>query len=351
MKDRPPDLDEHELRRELRVWEIEPVTLTYVPVGFGDHHWRAMDALGREWFLTVADLAHKEYCGDTPESALQGLRHAMDTAAALREEAFGRPGLDFVVAPLRTVDGETVRPLGPGARYGLSVFPYVEATPGSFDDQLAPEERAPLIDLLATLHTTAPPASAPVLSPELTSRLMLEEALREWEEQPGGPGARGEAKAVAESPAQGGDEGPYAEPARALVAKHAAGLRQRLDEFDRLVTELSRSGAELVVTHGEPHPGNLLWRGDRCLLADWDTAGLAAPERDLWHIAPLSEDLARYQAATGRTPDPSALALYRLRWDLEDLTVYLGWFRAPHVPTQDMAQGWAGLTEIMSRLA
>ncbi|WP_432843998.1 phosphotransferase family protein [Dactylosporangium sp. CA-092794] len=37
----------------------------------------------------------------------------------------------------------------------------------------------------------------------------------------------------------------------------------------------------LVLTHGEPHPGNTMRTGGGWLLIDWDTALLAAPERDL----------------------------------------------------------------------
>jgi spectinomycin phosphotransferase len=36
-----------------------------------------------------------------------------------------------------------------------------------------------------------------------------------------------------------------------------------------------------VLTHGEPHPANLLSAGGSLLLIDWDTVGLAPPERDL----------------------------------------------------------------------
>ena len=40
-----------------------------------------------------------------------------------------------------------------------------------------------------------------------------------------------------------------------------------------------------MITHGEPHPGNILRSRGRLLLIDWDTAGVALPERDLWHVA------------------------------------------------------------------
>src|SRR6266536_1277699 len=232
MKDRPEGLDEPRLRRALDAWGIDAVSLAYAPVGFGDYHWTAVDGRERQWFVTVADLAHKRHCGDGPEAAFGGLRRAMDTAWALRHQG----ELGFVVAPLPTADGETVRRLG--ARHALSVFPFVDGTPGRFGQTLTPAERGPVVDLLAELHRRTPPASAPVLQPDLPARVRLEEALEELDR-----------------PWQGG---PFAEPARVLVSECASGFRRRLDEFDRRVGEVSRRCEEPVVTHGEPHPGNLL---------------------------------------------------------------------------------------------
>ncbi|NGO69998.1 phosphotransferase, partial [Streptomyces sp. SB3404] len=88
--------------------------------------------------------------------------------------------------------------------------------------------------------------------------------------------------------------------------------------------------------------------GGRLLLADWDTAGLALPERDLWQVAGTADDLARYADATGREPDPQALEVYRLRWDLEDAAEYVTWFRAPHTRTEDTESGWRGLADLLT---
>jgi aminoglycoside phosphotransferase (APT) family kinase protein len=41
-----------------------------------------------------------------------------------------------------------------------------------------------------------------------------------------------------------------------------------------------------VLTHGEPHPGNLIQVGSRWMLVDWDTTLVAPPERDLWLLDP-----------------------------------------------------------------
>lgn len=320
MQDQPMEFDEHALREALAEWEINAASLAYTPVGFGDHHWTVLDDRARRWFVTVADLADKPHCGLGTAAAADGLRRAMDTAWALRERA----GLDFVVAPRRSTGGQTVRRLG--ERHGLSVFPYLAGVSGQFGEELTAAARGPVVDLLAKLHRAAPPSAAPVQRPELSQRALLEQALaelgREWR------------------------SGPFAEPARELLAGHAGTVRAWLAEFDRRAGELA--GRELVVTHGEPHPGNLLRLDDRHLLVDWDTAGLAVPERDLWLVAREPADFARYSEATGRAVDRSALELYRLRWDLEDVAAYLGWFRGSHDRTPDLEQGWAGLCGILA---
>jgi spectinomycin phosphotransferase len=321
MRTQPEDLDEERLLRALSAWGIVGTSLKYAPVGFGDHHWIAVGDAGGKWFLTVADLDLKGE--QDSHAALRSLSRAMETAAALHDE--GR--LDFVVAPLRAAGGETVRRLGP--RYALSVFPFVDGTPGDYDRPWTSRERRTVLELLAELHRQVPPASVPVLDPGLSMRGLLESAL---------------------DGAVSWGRGPFAEPARTLLSGHSAAIRRRLEEFDRLVEDLGRSDDAPVLTHGEPHPGNLLRREGRYLLIDWDTVGLAPPERDLWSVAESAEDLKRYAEATGRTIDASALTLYRLRWDLEEVSIYVDWFRAAHERSADTEEAWLGLLESVENL-
>ncbi|MFD6992338.1 phosphotransferase [Streptomyces sp. NPDC059943] len=329
MEERPAGIQDSDVRDALRAWGIDPVTWQYAPVGFGDYHWTATDTRDRRWFVTVADLTHKSWYGDGTEAAFRGLRDAMDTAVALRDtEPNG--DLDFVVAPVRTAEGESVRGLGAG--HAVSVFPLMDGTAGHFGDTLTPHDRGLVVDLLSRLHRTAPPSSARALPPEFATRPQLDCALGELA-----------------NPWDG--FGPYAEPARHLLADHAAALRHRLDEFDRRAAELKSASAPLVITHGEPHPGNLLSAGERRLLLDWDTVGLAVPERDLWLVADGPDDLARYEESTGRKPDLSALALYRLRWALNDIAEFLTLLRAPHAQTPDAQQSWNALAATVGSLA
>ncbi|MFD7811971.1 phosphotransferase enzyme family protein [Streptomyces sp. NPDC059785] len=326
MKDRPRDIGDAELRRALRAWEIDAVSLAHAPVGFGDHHWTVTDAGRRRWFVTVADLAHKNHCGAGPAAAFDGLRRAMDTAAALRVDG----GLDAVVAPVRTAGGETLRPLGDG-RYGISVFPQVDGEAGEFGDPLTGHDRGRVLDLLARLHTTPPPAAAPRAMLHLPARAELDSCL-----------------AALDRPWAGG---PHAEPARELTCAYASVLRRRLDEFDRRAAALGARDRPHVVTHGEPHSGNLLRRDGQVLLVDWDTVGTGLPERDLWHVVTGPDDCERYAGTTGRRPDPEALAFFRLRWALDDVAAFLAGFRGPHDRTPDVEESWTYLTATLASLA
>jgi spectinomycin phosphotransferase len=309
MRARPDDLDEERLRRELGTWGVHAAELTYAAVGFGDHHWIAVDGADRRWFVTAADLKIKGI--DLP-----GLEAAMDTAAAL--------DLDFVVAPLRAADGRTVHPID--SRYAVSVFPFLDAVPGDFERPDHVGERRAVLEMLATLHRQRPPAPAPVLDLGLPTRGFLDDVLDDavrW--------ARG----------------PFAGPARALIREHSSAVRRRLEEFDRLVAGCS--GRERVLTHGEPHPDNLLRCGDRHVLIDWDTVGLAPPERDLWDVVQGPADLEHYAEVAGREADASALALYRIRWDLGEVAEFADWFRAPHDRSPDTEEGWQALVESVEK--
>lgn len=319
VRTRPKDLDEERLLRALGEWGIGAASLEYAPVGFGDHHWIAVGDAGEKWFVTVADLELKG--GQDSHAALRSLRGAMDTAAALRR-------LDFVVAPLRDTGGETVRRLGP--RYAVSVFPFLDGVSGDFDRPWTASERSAVLELLAELHRQAPPAATPVLDLGLSMRDLLRSALD---------------GAIRWAP------GPFTEPARTLLSEHAPAILRRMEEFDRLVEDVKRRDGAFVLTHGEPHPGNLLRCDGGHLLVDWDTVGLAPPERDLWSVVESPEDLERYAEAAGRTVDASALALYRLRWDLEEVSIYVDWFRAPHDRSADTEEAWQGLQESVAHLA
>ncbi|MFC7623784.1 phosphotransferase [Microlunatus sp. GCM10028923] len=324
MRDRPDGLDDTDLTRLLgEGWRIRVSIMDYAPVGFGDYHWIASGDDGRRWFVTAADLDHKTLLG--PDPAV-GLEQALATALALS----GRPGLEFVTAPVPAVDGRVTRACGD--RYAVSVFPWLDAEVGTFDRPRDRAERAAVIDLLACLHQARPPAGTPVQPIALTQRRSLLDAL-------------------ADDPEPWPEAGPYSRPARQLIMDHRDALLARLAEFDAIAATLPTSPDDLVLTHGEPHPGNLLRGPGGLHLIDWDTVGLAVPERDLAGCGPTDEDLDRYAAATGHPVDRRVIRGYHLRWDLEETGLYADEFRRPHRDSPDKQTAWDGLAESIAHLA
>ena len=87
------------------------------------------------------------------------------------------------------------------------------------------------------------------------------------------------------------------------------------------------------------------------MLIDWDTVGLAPPERDLWMVATeTGAELQRYTELTGRPVDLAAIELYRLRWALDDLSCFVRDLRAPHRRTPGTEHAWQALQEIITQL-
>jgi spectinomycin phosphotransferase len=324
MRAAPEDLADNELVSSLlQGWRLNVVGAEYVALGGGSYHWRADEDTGRRHWVTVDDLEQKSYLGETPDSAFHGLRCALDTALALHEA-----GLDFVVSPVRTPTGETVRRLG--TRHALAVFPFIEGSSHHFGDRLAPAERIELVGMLARLHRASPAAGvARPASLQLAERGSLEHALNTLDRQWVG--------------------GPFSERARALVASHAGHIRRLLDTFDRLADQVMAVAPEPVITHGEPHPGNIMSADGRLLLVDWDTVALAPPERDLWMLGPDSDDeLKFYVEASSRQVDDAAIRLYRLRWQLDDIASFVKRLRSQHRRNADTEHAWRALTNALA---
>lgn len=299
-------------------WGLEADRVRYAPVGFGSYHWEVTDPAGLRFFATVDDLDVKGWLGHDRDSAFGGLRAAFDTALALHRDA----GLPFVVAPIPAAGGATVRRAAP--RYSVALFPLVDASDRLGSDR-TPEERARLVRLLADLHG-ATPAALPFARRQhldLPQRHHLEAALRELDRPWSG--------------------GPFSEPVRELLAANARELRERLRAFDRLAGEAHAVDDDFVVTHGEPHAGNVLHGDGQVHVVDWDTVGLAPPERDLWMVGGEGDELALYTEITGRRVDPAAIELYRRRWELDDIASFTTVLRSTHSRTADTEKAWNGL--------
>ena len=299
-----------------RQWALTAQDMSYLSVGFGGYHWRAVDQTGSRWFVTVSDLA---------SPWVPDLSAAMQTAAWLATQA----RLGFVVAPVPTRAGQVVGSLD--SRHALTLFPYLDVAPSSFEDPIDDGDRAAIIDMLARLHTAIPKGiGVPSRPLELGTRQAIDQAL----------GSLG-------VPWTGG---PYAEPGRDLLARYERPLRQALARFDGLLDRVRGAGGPYVITHGEPHPGNLLRTRAGLCLVDWDMTALARPERDLWWVISGDQDAARYSWRTGWTVNQDALALYRLRWSLDDIAGFLSQIRGPHQRTADTLVTWTELQKTLEAI-
>jgi spectinomycin phosphotransferase len=318
VRERPAGIRDSDLAGALaRQWQLTVQDMSYLPVGFGGHHWLAVDQTGSRWFVTVSDLA-APWLPDLPA--------AMRTAAWLATEA----GLEFVVAAVPAKSGQLVGSLD--RQHALTLFPYIDAAPGRFEDPMDDRDRAAIIDMLAALHAATPRGiQVPSRPLELTARQAIDQAL-----------------ASLDAPWAGG---PYAEPSRDLLARYQRPLRQAFTRFDDLLDRVREAGGPYVITHGEPHSGNLLRTRAGLCLVDWDMTALARPERDLWWVISGDQDAARYTWRTGWTVNQDVLAMFRLRWSLADIAEFLSEIRGPHQQTADTGVYWTGLREALKSVA
>ena len=129
--------------------------------------------------------------------------------------------------------------------------------------------------------------------------------------------------------------GPFSEPAREALARNSLVVVELLALADRFAADVAGRGGEWVVTHGEPHAGNVMRTADGCVLVDGDTVALAPPERDLWMVA--ADGVDTYTRGTGHELDEVAVDFFALTWDLKDLAEYLHPLRSPHRRSKDTA--------------
>jgi spectinomycin phosphotransferase len=304
-------------------WGLEVATADYAAVGGGSYHWVVRDVDGTRHFVTVDDLDQKPWLADSRDSVFVGLRRAFDTAAALNDL-----GLAFVVAPIRTGGGEALRRIG--QRHAIALFPFVAGDAGRFG-HYEDAARTTVVEMLADLHRATPAVTslARDIGLEVPGRRHIEAGLHELNETWSG--------------------GPFSERARQALGAHAAEVAELLALADRLAADVAGRMSGWVVTHGEPHAANVISTGGRHVLIDWDTVGLAPPERDLWMVVDGDGDEARvYAATTGHTIDRVAMDFYRLAWDLDDLAAYLSELRSPHRHNEDTENAYVGVTRCVA---
>jgi spectinomycin phosphotransferase len=321
----PTDLGDDEIMAvAAHAWGARGRSVDYVALGGGSHHWKLSPPTGPSLFVTVDDLDDKDWLGETREAAFTGLQRTLATAAGLTKVA----NLDFVVAPKPGLDGQVVQLLG--SHYAMSVYPFLDGQSFPFGPHTDPDRRAELIGMVARLHAST--ETLALRPPDQDLRF----------------GAREDLERVLDEPDRPWHTGPLSEPTRSLIVPKVVKLRSVVAGFDRMVATTPRPVR--VVTHGEPHAANTIRVGGRLLLIDWDTVGMADPERDLWLVVPDDADIARYTEATGNAVDSDLMMLYRLRFLLDDIARTVRLFRRPHEQTADTRHWWEGLKHLLDAL-
>ena len=108
----------------------------------------------------------------------------------------------------------------------------------------------------------------------------------------------------------------------------------------------------MVLTHGEPHPGNTLMTNGGWVVVDWDTTLIAAPERDLWMMAAVDGSaITAYESVTGRSVLQDGLDCYRMWWDLSEICGYVTLLRESHDDTEDVRESWNNLQQYLGPAA
>jgi spectinomycin phosphotransferase len=321
----PKELDRSELKTLLaHHWSLHGVDLEYLPLGFGSHHWLAVDSRGTRRFVTADDLFAGFQRGPDADSAFVSLDRAFRTATVLRHEA----ELEFVVAPLPDEQDVVMRRLDD--RYAVTVFPFIAGESRADGSYESSADRRHMSRILGRLHAATERLPEDLPDKEdfaLPSRGALLEALRDLDRP--------------------WTSGPFGEPARQLLRRSARDLERRLREYDELAAEVAQTSESWVVTHGEPHRANVIRdaRG-RLLLVDWDTTLVAPRERDLRMV--LDRDMTGWDDYRGISSsislDHRAMRLYHLWWDLAEIGIYTERFRRPHGRTEDIVVSWEALT-------
>jgi spectinomycin phosphotransferase len=295
-------------------WGIPVARATYLPLGFGSHHWCVTDSGGVRWFVTADTVVD--------ESGLAALRGAFSVAAAAVAA-----GVRGVHAAVPSADGSGVVVSRGG--WALSVHAWLDGPAGRFGDRWADDEASALVDLLVGVHGVPASDVAAVAEdssvPGLVDLLAVVDAVRAGRVPEGVPLGAG---------AGGAPLGP-------LAPVVLDGVRLRVRAVEAAVAALDdvRPGGGLVPTHGEPHPGNVVRTQGGPVLVDWETARLAEPERDLWLVAARTDldVVAQYTERSGRRVDVARLRTRALRWSVADVAGFVAALLAAPEETPDTA--------------
>ncbi len=302
-------------------WGLRVADVEYAPVGFGSYHWHVRSGSAR-WFVSVDDLdaRHRDRT-QTRKDTYARLAAALTVARALRDE-----GLTFVVAPEISLSGTVLQRLTD--RYVAAVYPHVDGTPHLWGRYPRRRDRIAAVHLLADLHDIDPHRVGSGLRDDFSV-----------------PGHDELMTVLADPLSVSWGPGPFSDRTRDLLGEHDDALRAVVARYGDLQRHVEQRSPRLVITHGEPHYGNIIDTATGPVLIDWDTALVAPAERDLWSLAEEDPSVAGvYERRTGQVLDRVTMRMYRLWWDLCEISLFVADLHGPHEDNDDTATAWQKLS-------
>jgi spectinomycin phosphotransferase len=149
--------------------------------------------------------------------------------------------------------------------------------------------------------------------------------------------------------------GPWSGPASRLVAEARPVVESCLKRFALLGAAVNGTVGRWVVTHGEPHPGNVVTTDEGPRLVGWATVALAPRERDLREVLGEADGQApwfAYLEAGGRPEplSPDTVELFSLQWHLSEVAELAVRLSRPHADDADNARDFGDLEDELTAL-
>jgi spectinomycin phosphotransferase len=290
-----PEIDPTALAKLVaECYGANPDGLVFVPVGGDGWHYRCPP-----FWVSV----RRDRQGHSP-LAYQAARELSEA------------GHEYILAPIANGEGRLVHQLG---RFPVVVLPLVEGAT-LFESGVRPGEVDVISQLCQRLHDAA--CTAPL--PRETYTFPFADELRD---------------SLEAATRAGPHCGPFGEALQARIERNRGAIHGMVAEANRLAAACRADPDTLVLTHGEPNPGNVLRdRAGRLYLIDWGDLMYGPPERD-WAMLggmgltlPIREEFARF---------------YQLRWILGEIAEYTARFSAPHSGNAEDEDRWRELLQYL----
>ncbi len=323
-----------------RGWQVAVASVAYRALGFGSHHWEVIDAAGTRWFATADELVTKQHSsGESLSAAFGRLRASLAAARDLRD-----CGAAFVVAPVPTLDGEPL--VRANEQFAVALYPFAKCLGLAWGEFPTPAHQCAVLDLIVAVHAAPATARRHALADDFVvpHRDELEATLLA-----GWLGQLGQLGQLGRRDRQG------VRSVRSSCRAPASRTCWRGPAAARSIRRPCCADTIPARWNGPDARGTAPWQHDAdpagWLLIDWDTALIAPPERDPWSLDPGDGSiLGAYADATGVTPLPSILELYRIRWDLADMAGCVSRFRQAHAGSRDDDMSCEVLRSLVERI-